>query len=199
MLFFRFLSLYLQRHLSLCFTKFSMFFPLQRVKLKSWTGWRGSSRATRPSRRRLVFLWSLAHLYPSACLSSFPPCCPCWKPLSRRPSTLAMTAPCQTHPPASWPRSTDWEVSRSFLLSSGPKHSQVGVPWLYSVCHLDPGVVCLIDWSFCSSPQDSGTCTWMIRWLCCSTPGSSSCLSVWAGGLTSSVTGTCFALRQTWS
>lgn len=121
-----------------------MFFPLQHVKLKSWTGWKGSSRATPPSRQRLVFLCSLAHLYPSACLSSFPPCCPCWKPLSRRPSMLAMTAPCQTHPPASWPRSTDWEVSRSFLLSSGPKLSQVGVPWT---------LLCLSSRPWCRLPH----------------------------------------------
>lgn len=47
------------------------------------------------------------------------------------------------------------------------------------------------------SPQVSGTCTWMTRWLCCSTPGSSSWLLVWAGGLTSSATATCCALRQT--
>lgn len=40
-----------------------------------------------------------------------------------------MTAPCQTHPPASWPPWTDWEVSRWFRLSSGPKLYRVGVPW----------------------------------------------------------------------
>lgn len=56
---------------------------------------------------------------------------------------------------------------------------------------------CLVEVFPCSSPQVSGTCTWMIRWPCCSAPGSSSCPSVWAGGLTNSATATCSASHQT--